>query len=161
MPSGKNVLVVMPAYNAARTLANTWARIPLEYVDHILLVDDGSQDDTVAVASGLPDVRTIVLPHNVGYGGNQKVCYLEALRMKADVVILLHPDGQYDPEMIPDLIGPILGDEADMVLGSRMLIPGAAPIRGEQGADCTRKPGSEDQVLRIAYRLSSLFDLVS
>jgi glycosyltransferase involved in cell wall biosynthesis len=71
-------------------------------------------------------IRTLGLPHNVGYGGNQKTCYLEALRLGADVVVMLHPDGQYDPALIPDLIAPVLAGDADMVLGSRMLIPGAA-----------------------------------
>lgn len=116
----------MPAYNAARTLAGTWAAIPPEAVSHVLLVDDGSRDETLKVAAGLPDVRVIALPNNVGYGGNQKVCYLEALRLNADAIVMLHPDGQYDPAMIPRLVEPILAGEADLVLGSRMLLPGAA-----------------------------------
>jgi glycosyltransferase involved in cell wall biosynthesis len=119
------VLVVMPAYNAARTLADTWAGISREVVDEVLLVDDRSVDATLEVASKLP-IRTIGLPHNVGYGGNQKTCYLEALRLEADIVVMLHPDGQYDPAVLPDLIAPIQRGEADLVLGSRMLIPGGA-----------------------------------
>jgi glycosyltransferase involved in cell wall biosynthesis len=115
----------MPAYNAARTLSETWEAIPPNTVDEVLLVDDGSSDDTLEVARKLP-IRTISLPHNVGYGGNQKTCYLEALRLGADVVVMLHPDGQYDPVLLPDLIAPILEGRADLVLGSRMLIPGAA-----------------------------------
>ena len=126
MPGGPKVLVVMPAFNAARTLAQTWSRIPLEVVDQVLLVDDSSKDDTLRIASELPSVRTIGLPHNVGYGGNQKVCYLEAIRLEADLVVMVHPDGQYDPKLIPDLIAPIVHGEADIVLGSRMLVPGAA-----------------------------------
>jgi glycosyltransferase involved in cell wall biosynthesis len=122
---GTGVLVVMPAYNAAETLAMTWEAIPQEAVDEVLVVDDGSHDSTLAVAAGLP-VRTIALPHNVGYGGNQKVCYLEAIRTNADVVVMLHPDGQYDPKLLPDLVAPIHAGDADMVLGSRMLIPGGA-----------------------------------
>jgi glycosyltransferase involved in cell wall biosynthesis len=122
---GSSVLVVMPAYNAARTLSETWEAIPPNTVDEVLLVDDGSSDDTLEVARKLP-IRTISLPHNVGYGGNQKTCYLEALRLGADVVVLLHPDGQYDPVLLPDLIAPIVEGRADLVLGSRMLIPGAA-----------------------------------
>ncbi|MGH9181058.1 MAG: glycosyltransferase family 2 protein [Acidimicrobiales bacterium] len=123
------VLVVMPAYNAARTLAATYQGIRRGVVDEILLVDDRSHDGTLDVAARLP-IRTIGLPHNVGYGGNQKICYLEALRLGADVVVMLHPDGQYDPAVIPDLIGPIQRGEADLVLGSRMMVPGAARAGG-------------------------------
>jgi glycosyltransferase involved in cell wall biosynthesis len=119
------VLVVMPAYNAARTLASTYDGISRDVVDEVLLVDDSSVDATLEVASRLP-IRTIGLPHNVGYGGNQKTCYLEALRLGAEIVVMLHPDGQYDPAVIPDLIAPIQRGEADFVLGSRMLIRGAA-----------------------------------
>ena len=119
------VLVVMPAYNAAGTLAATWAAIPQDVVDEVLLVDDGSRDRTLDVAASLP-IRTISLPHNVGYGGNQKTCYLEALRLGAEVVVMLHPDGQYDPVLLPSLVAPIQEGKADMVLGSRMLTPGGA-----------------------------------
>jgi glycosyltransferase involved in cell wall biosynthesis len=124
LPPG-SVLVVMPAYNAARTLRETWRAIPAGTVHEVLLVDDHSSDTTVEVASKLP-IRTIALPHNVGYGGNQKACYLEALRRQADVVVMLHPDGQYDPQMIPAMIEPVCAGAADMVLGSRMLVPGGA-----------------------------------
>ena len=119
------ILVVMPAYNAGRTLVDTWGAIPPNLVDEVLLVDDGSRDDTLKVAAMLP-IRTISLPHNVGYGGNQKTCYLEALRLGAEVIVMLHPDGQYDPSLLPDLVAPILAGEADLVLGSRMLVPGGA-----------------------------------
>jgi len=125
MGNGARVVVVMPAYNAARTLAATWEALPRDSVDEVLLVDDGSHDATLEVAAQLP-IRTIGLPHNVGYGGNQKTCYLEALRMGADVVVMLHPDGQYDPAVLPALVKPIVAGQADMVLGSRMLIPGGA-----------------------------------
>jgi len=118
----RTVLVVMPAYNAAKTLELTWRAIPKEWVTKVILVDDGSRDDTVGVARGLP-VEVIAHPHNVGYGGNQKTCYMEALKQKADVVVMLHPDGQYDPALIPDLISPVLQGEADLVLGSRFLTP--------------------------------------
>ena len=124
-PNGNRALVVMPAYNAALTLAATCDAISRAVVDEVLLVDDGSQDATLEVAAGLP-IRTIGLPHNVGYGGNQKICYLEALRLGAEIVVMLHPDGQYDPAVLPDLIAPIQKGEADLVLGSRMLVPGAA-----------------------------------
>jgi glycosyltransferase involved in cell wall biosynthesis len=120
-----SVMVVMPAFNAARTLSATWRAIPPGVVNEVLLVDDGSEDATLEVAGRLP-IRTIALPHNVGYGGNQKTCYLEALQVGADVVVMLHPDGQYDPAVLPDLIRPVADGEADLVLGSRMLVPGAA-----------------------------------
>ena len=129
MINGRSVLVVMPAYNAARTVSETWEAIPANTVDEILLVDDGSSDGTIEVARQL-SINTISLPHNVGYGGNQKVCYLEALRLGADVVVMLHPDGQYDPVLLPHLVAPIADKEADLVLGSRMMDPGGARAGG-------------------------------
>jgi glycosyltransferase involved in cell wall biosynthesis len=98
-------------------------------VSGVILVDDHSQDDTVAVASSL-GLEVIRHPHNLGYGGNQKTCYMEALRAGADVVVMLHPDGQYEPELLEDLVAPILDDRADFVLGSRMLAPGGAKAGG-------------------------------
>jgi glycosyltransferase involved in cell wall biosynthesis len=123
------VVVVMPAYNAAQTLRATWDAIPDGVVDEVLLVDDDSTDATLREAAKLP-IRTIALPHNVGYGGNQKTCYLEALRLGADVIVMLHPDGQYDPVLLPDLIAPIVAGDADIVLGSRMLTKGGARAGG-------------------------------
>jgi len=129
-------VVVMPARNAALTLVRTVRAVPADWVDEIILVDDKSTDDTVAVALALrgeqaetgdaPDLHVISHPHNVGYGGNQKTCYMEALKREADVVVMLHPDGQYEPDLIPHLVEPILGGRADLVLGSRMLEPGQA-----------------------------------
>jgi len=114
------VIVVMPAYNAAKTLLPTYLDIPQEVVDHIILVDDVSQDETVEIARRLP---MKVVPHlqNKGYGGNQKTCYIEALKAGGDVIVMLHPDHQYDSRLIPELIDPILQGNADLVLGSRML----------------------------------------
>jgi glycosyltransferase involved in cell wall biosynthesis len=120
-----NVIVVMPAMNAARTLERTFRAIPADTVSEVILVDDKSTDATAGVARTL-GLHFISHPHNVGYGGNQKTCYLEALNRGADVVVMLHPDGQYEPSLIPDLIAPILAGEADMVLGSRMAERGAA-----------------------------------
>jgi glycosyltransferase involved in cell wall biosynthesis len=123
------VIVVMPALNAARTLERTVSAIPREWVDEVILVDDKSTDDTVELARRLP-LRVIWHPHNVGYGGNQKTCYLEALQRGADAVVMLHPDGQYEPTLIPKLVEPILRGEADLVLGSRLAEPGAALAGG-------------------------------
>jgi glycosyltransferase involved in cell wall biosynthesis len=114
------VIVVMPAYNAARTLVRTYREIPSDVVDHVILVDDLSRDDTVAVAE-LLDLQVVVHRQNLGYGGNQKTCYDTALAEGAEVVVMLHPDYQYDATRIPDLIAPILAREADMMLGSRFL----------------------------------------
>ena len=110
----------MPAYNAEPTLERTYADIPRGLVDHILLVDDVSRDQTVDIARRL-GLEVHVHRQNRGYGGNQKTCYDAALEAGADVVVMLHPDYQYDGARIPDLIGPILSGKADMVLGSRFL----------------------------------------
>lgn len=125
----KKVIVVMPARQAALTLERTFAEIPRDEVDEIILVDDSSTDRTVELAEELP-LTLIWHPHQVGYGGNQKTCYLEALRRGADVVVMLHPDGQYEPSLIPSMIEPIAEGEADLVLGSRLLEPGAALAAG-------------------------------
>ncbi len=127
-PPGK-VIVVMPAWNAARTLEETYGAIPADWVDEVILVDDKSSDDTVDVARRLP-LHVIWHPHNVGYGGNQKTCYLEALQRGADAVVMLHPDGQYEATLIPRLVEPILRGDADLVLGSRLAEPGAAIAGG-------------------------------
>jgi len=114
------VIVVMPAYNAAKTLEKTYADIPMDVVDRIILVDDVSRDQTVEIAQRL-GIETIVHVQNRGYGGNQKTCYLEALKAEADVIVMLHPDYQYDSTRIPELIAPIQEGEFDMILGSRLL----------------------------------------
>ena len=113
-------VIVLPAYRAAKTLVEVVADIPQGSADRILLVDDASKDATVSVATAL---RLDVIRHqrNLGYGGNQKTCYRQALAMGADVVVMLHPDGQYDPAIIPNLCGVIESGEADIVLGSRWL----------------------------------------
>ena len=127
--STPNVIVVMPAYNAVKTLKETYEAIPKECVDQIILVDDASYDATFRQAKKL-DLIAIRHLHNLGYGGNQKTCYTEALRRGADIVIMLHPDGQYDPSLIPQLIEPIARRRADVVLGSRMLDPRGALAGG-------------------------------
>jgi glycosyltransferase involved in cell wall biosynthesis len=124
---GKKVVVVMPAYNAERTLKRTLDDIPMDWVDEILLVDDGSRDDTVELARSL-GLRVIVHEKNKGYGGNQKTCYTEALRRGGQIMIMVHPDHQYDPTVIPQLIQPILDGTCDAMFGSRML--GGRPMEG-------------------------------
>jgi glycosyltransferase involved in cell wall biosynthesis len=117
---GKKIVVVMPAYNAARTIERTYAEIPLDLVDEVVVTDDASSDETVAVARRL-GLRTLVHEENRGYGGNQKTCYAEALRLGADVIIMLHPDYQYTPKLLPAMIGLITDGPFDVVIGSRIL----------------------------------------
>ena len=122
---GKRIVVVMPAYNAEATLRQTYAEIPHDYVDEVILVDDGSSDRTVEVARSL-GVRTFVHLQNRGYGGNQKTCYTEALRHGADV--MLHPDYQYTPKLLLALASLVAVGQYDVVLGSRILCQSA--LRG-------------------------------
>ena len=121
---GKKIVVVMPAYKAARTIERTYREIPLDLVDEVVVTDDASPDDTVAVARRL-GLRTLVHKTNLGYGANQKTCYAEALRLGADVVVMLHPDYQYTPKLLPAMIGLITDGPYDVVLGSRVLGGGA------------------------------------
>jgi glycosyltransferase involved in cell wall biosynthesis len=122
--NGKRVMVVLPAYNAARTLERTIAEIPPGVVDDILLVDDASRDETVDLAHRL-GIPAVVHPRNRGYGGNQKTCYTEALRRGAEIVVMLHPDYQYTPRLIGAMAWLVASGEFDVVLGSRILGTGA------------------------------------
>lgn len=128
---GKKIVVVMPAYNAEPTLRQTYAEIPFEYIDAAVLVDDGSSDKTVELAHSL-GATTLVHLQNKGYGGNQKTCYREALRLGADVVVMLHPDYQYTPHLLVAMSSMIAIGEYDCVLGSRVLcqsaIAGGMPV---------------------------------
>jgi glycosyltransferase involved in cell wall biosynthesis len=119
-PATGRVIVVMPAYNAAKTLERTYHDIPHSIVAKIILVDDVSRDDTVAVARQL-GLDVIIHRQNLGYGGNQKTCYDAALEAGADAVVMLHPDYQYDATRIPALVQPILDGTKDLMLGSRFL----------------------------------------
>jgi glycosyltransferase involved in cell wall biosynthesis len=118
---GKKVIVVMPAYNAGKTLARTVGEIPRECVDDIVLVDDASRDETVAVARSLGLGEILVHPENSGYGANQKTCYRAALDRGADIVVMLHPDYQYDPRLITAMAGMVASGVYGIVLGSRIL----------------------------------------
>lgn len=120
------VVVVMPAYNAAKTLEATYKAIPHDLVNHIILVDDASRDNTVAVANSL-NIKTFCHNRNYGYGANQKTCYTEALKTDNDIIVMLHPDYQYEPALLPTLVKPIAEGEADVVLGSRVL--GNDPVK--------------------------------
>ncbi len=147
----------MPAYNAARTIARTVQDLPREWVDDVVLVDDASRDETVAIARGL-GLHTIVHPTNRGYGANQKTCYREALARGADICVMVHPDHQYDPREIPELIAPLLDGECDAVFGSRIL--GGRPLEGGMprwkyvanlGADRDRQRGVRRVPVRIPF----------
>ena len=124
MVNGQRVLVVLPAFNAEKTLERTLAEVPPGVVDEFLLVDDASQDDTIKTAARL-GVPYLVHPTNRGYGGNQKTCYAEALRRGADIAIMLHPDYQYSPKLIGAMAWLVGSGEFDVVLGSRILGTGA------------------------------------
>ena len=120
------VVVVMPAYNAARTLHMTYADLPHDMVDLVILVDDGSSDETARIAREL-GLELFVHDRNYGYGANQKTCYREALRAGADIIVMVHPDYQYDPTLLPEMVRPIQEGRADVVLGSRLM--GTSPIK--------------------------------
>ena len=119
-PSKSKVVVVMPAYNAAKTLHMTYADLPRDMVDLVILVDDGSSDETAKIAREL-GLELFVHDRNYGYGANQKTCYREALRAGADIVVMVHPDYQYDPTLLPEIIKPIQDGDADVVFGSRLM----------------------------------------
>ena len=122
----KKVIVVMPAYNAEKTPRATLDDIPKDWVDDILLVDDASKDGTVALARKLG--LHVLSNRNNGYGGNQKTCYRKALKLGGEIMVMVHPDHQYDPTIVPHLVEPLLNGECDAVFGSRML--GGRPIEG-------------------------------
>lgn len=127
MIHGKRVVVVLPAYNAARTLKHTYSELPHEIIDEVILVDDASQDETSKLARDL-GITTIVHSRNLGYGGNQKTCYRTALRCGADVVIMVHPDYQYTPALVTAMASMVAHGIYDSVLGSRML--GTSALKG-------------------------------
>ncbi|MEW6602898.1 MAG: glycosyltransferase family 2 protein [Nitrospirota bacterium] len=124
MLQGKRLIVVMPAYNAEKTLRQTYSEIPHEYVDEVILVDDASSDRTAGIAKEL-NIATVVHAENMGYGGNQKTCYRTALEHGADIVIMVHPDYQYSPRLVTAMASMIVSGHYDIVLGSRILGGGA------------------------------------
>ena len=122
---GKKLVIVLPAYNASRTLQQTYSEIPFDIVDEVVLVDDASKDATAQLANELGIMHVIVHEQNKGYGGNQKSCYDKALSLNADIVIMLHPDYQYTPKLIAAMASIIANDVYKVVLGSRILGQGA------------------------------------
>lgn len=128
MVRNKKIICVLPAYNAAKTLAKSIQEIPVGIVDHFVIVDDGSTDETLAVAESLKDNFVIdIIPHgkNLGYGANQKSCYNYALSLNADIIIMLHPDYQYEPRLLGCMVEMIASEVYDLALGSRVLSDGA------------------------------------
>ncbi|MFY0651989.1 MAG: glycosyltransferase family 2 protein [Cyclobacteriaceae bacterium] len=125
MINGKKVIVVMPAYNAKTTLKSTLDEIPRNIVDEIILTDDHSTDGTAELAKRLKIKHVLEHKKNLGYGANQKTCYNRALELEADIVVMLHPDYQYTPKLIPSMVNMIAYDIYDVVLGSRILSKGA------------------------------------
>ncbi|NQU16844.1 MAG: glycosyltransferase family 2 protein [Candidatus Saganbacteria bacterium] len=120
LPKTKKTIIIMPAYNAEKTLKRTFEDIPKDIISGIILGDDCSKDNTIEIAKSL-GIKVLKTPLNLGYGGNQKMLYDEALKDGADVVVMIHPDWQYDATKIPQLIAPILKGEKDVMLGSRVL----------------------------------------
>lgn len=127
MLNGKKIIVIMPAYNAEHTLKQTYDEIYREFVDEIILVDDSSLDNTKELSKSL-NITTIVHKENKGYGGNQKSCYLAALKAGADIVVMLHPDYQYTPKLIPAMVSMMAFEQYDAVMASRML--GNSALKG-------------------------------
>ncbi len=125
MINGKKIVVCLPAYNAAKTLQKTYDEIPMQVVDEVILVDDFSADETVSIAQAIGIHHIIRHDNNKGYGGNQKTCYERALALEADIIIMLHPDYQYNPALIPSMADLVANDIYPVVLASRILGSGA------------------------------------
>ncbi len=128
MINNKKIVIVMPAYNASSTLANTYNELPFDIVDDVIVVDDSSSDDTAEAARKLGITNIICHDKNMGYGANQKTCYHHSLSINADVVIMLHPDYQYEPRLVTAMASLIANDVFDCVLGSRIL--GTGSLKG-------------------------------
>lgn len=125
MVLNKKVIVILPAYNASQTLRQTYSEIPLDIVDEVILTDDASTDETIRIAEALGIKHILRHQNNKGYGGNQKTCYKKALELKGDIIIMLHPDYQYTPKLIPSMAYLIANNVCQVVLGSRILGKGA------------------------------------
>ena len=132
MLNGKKIIVILPAYNAEKTLTQTYREIPFSIVDDVILTDDFSNDDTVRIAKEIGINHIIEHNTNLGYGANQKSCYTKALTLGADIIVMLHPDYQYNPKLIPAMTDLVANNIYDVVLGSRILgknaISGGMPL---------------------------------
>ena len=148
----KKICVVLPAYNAEKTLLQTVEEIPTGYVDDIILVDDASIDKTSQLGREL-GLHTVTHEQNLGYGGNQKTCYNMALKRGADVVIMLHPDYQYTPKLLVAMASLVAANQYDIVLGSRILSEGA--LKG--GMPVYKYPAAQE-TFRVSYRLPGFFE---
>jgi len=126
MSANHRVVVVMPAYNAGKTLRMTYEQLPHDRIDLVILVDDGSRDETLEIARQL-NLEIFVHDRNYGYGANQKTCYRQALKAGGTIIVMVHPDYQYDPHLLPQVIQPIVDGRADVVLGSRLM--GESPVK--------------------------------
>jgi glycosyltransferase involved in cell wall biosynthesis len=153
MLNGKKIVVVMPAYNAAKTLQTTYQEIPIGIVDDVILVDDRSGDNTAALSHEL-GISTIVHTHNLGYGGNQKTCYKAAIAKGADIIIMLHPDYQYTPKLILPMAALIAEGLFDCVLGSRVLGTGALKGGMPLYKYCANRMLTLFQNILLGYKLS-------
>ena len=164
MFAGKKVVVVMPAYNAAQTLIKTYDEVIAQgVVDRVIVVDDASRDETVNIARTLPDTTVHRHPENRGYGANQKTCYRLALDEGADIVIMVHPDYQYTPKLIPAMVSLIGNELYECVLGSRILggyaLEGrhaAMEVRGKPVPHVDREYAHRRETLRVPHRLQGL-----
>lgn len=125
MINNQKIMVILPAYNAAKTLQKTYEEIPLDIVDEVILTDDCSNDNTIEIAEKLGIKNILKHETNKGYGANQKTCYIKALELQADIIVMLHPDYQYSPKLIPSMCILIANNTFDVVLGSRILGKGA------------------------------------
>jgi glycosyltransferase involved in cell wall biosynthesis len=165
MYQGKKVVVVMPAYNAAKTLVQTFDEVMEQgVVDRVIVVDDASRDDTTAIAKTLPNVTVFTHGKNLGYGGNQKSCYRLAIQEGADIIIMVHPDSQYTPKLIPAMVSMIACGLYPCVLGSRILggyaLQGGdalVEIRGQPHSHGVGKHAAGGQALGISHGLPRIF----
>ena len=157
MLQGKTITVVMPAYKAEATLERTVAELPIGIVDEVIIVDDASTDSTVEIARRLK-VKVFKHASNLGYGGNQKTCYTEALKGNADIIIMVHPDYQYDPHLVTPMAGMISSGVYDVVLASRIIGSSAGwhaalQVHVQPNADRIPESAARDEALRIPQRI--------